>query len=557
MLFILNRIDIFRTDRNWPETENRFVEDAISKIKYELSEQLKEYTEEIDTLQVIKLSTWAALLALQIKNNDEIYSAEASKKARNNFLELIDENILEDLPFKTERWSRNDRNRVADALWQKSYAEEFEQCLREHISQHFPRLVIPQAIERFNIAAGNAITEWALQTTSAILNSSEEKYQEECERISSTRLQLDRFLQLSNTKLREPFEKIDKKIKEVLADESEDDLVLYLEKSIRSLNDIEEYNELKEKLYPLFGWRNDIGRGINQILEPVAKSLDTGKISLDSPNLKKANVLNVNLLANCLRRLVNLGYTGSIAKAGKIMEARTEDEKKRLKQLNEELNELAIHLNIVMDDVLKQIVNQELDRMYQAVVELFKCHLSHLEKGTNNIAPNVAIKFPDSKLIKIDRKPKFNLSFKAGFAITPGTWEEQIQVLKTKRTWYTLWIAKKTYYEIEYKTRSSNNAEIPSTEKLLNNWQIQLKQEDKQIVTEVSRWLLEQIDCLKKNVDEVQEEVINRYQERLDTANREISIDYEMQKNIWQPMQQKSQSLAQEFFKLEDFLNYE
>ncbi|MEH2110606.1 dynamin family protein [Nostoc sp.] len=479
MLFILNRIDVFRADRNWPETETRFVENAIRSIKYELSEQLKEYTED----------------------------------------------------------------------------EEFQQSLKEHISQNFPRLVIPQAIERFNVAAGNAITEWALQTTSAILNSSEERYQEECEKISWIRSTLDSFLQISDNNLREPFEKIDKKIKEVLADESEDDPVLYLENTIKSLNNVEPYNELGDKLYPLFGWRNDIGRGINQILEPVAKSLDTGKISLDSPNLKKANVLNVNLLANCLRRLVNLGYTGSVAKAGKIMEARTEDEKQRLKQLNEELNELAIHLNLVMKDVLEQIVNQELDRMYQAVVELFKCHLSHLEKGTNNVAPNIAIKFPDSKLIKVDSKPKFNLSFKAGFAITPGTWEEKIQVSKTKRTWYTLWIAKKTYYEIEYKTRSSNNAEIPSTEKLLENWQFQLKQEDQPIVKEVSRWLLEQIDCLKKNVDEVQQEVINRYQERLDTANREISINYEMQKNVWQPMQQKSQSLAQEFFKLEYFLN--
>ncbi|MEH1782940.1 MAG: GTPase [Nostoc sp.] len=519
-----------------------------------MTEQLKEYSQEIENLEVVKLSTWPALLSLQIQNYDDNYSFDVCKKVRNHFYGLI-EDILDELSGKPEKWSRHDRNRVAEALWQKSYADEFQNNLRNHINQHFPRLVIPQAIERFNIAAGNAITEWALQTTSAILNSSEEKYQEECEKISSIRSQLERFLQISNTKLREPFEKIDKKIKEAIADESEDDLVLYLENIIASLNKIEPYNELQEKLYPLFGWRNGIGRGINQVLEPVAKSLDTGKISLDSPNLKKANVLNVNLLANCLRRLVNLGYTGSVAKAGKIMEARTEDEKQRLKQLNEELNELAIHLNLVMEDVLKQIVNQELDRMYQAVVELFKCHLSHLEKGTNNIAPNIAIKFPDSKLIKVDSKPKFNLSFKAGFAITPGTWEEEIEVSKTKRTWYTLWIFKKTYYEIEYKTRSSNNAEIPSTEKLLENWQFQLKQEDKSIVKELLRWLLEQIDRLTKNVDEVQEEVINRYQERLDTANREISIDYEMQKNVWQPMQQKSQSLAQEFFKLEDFIN--
>jgi hypothetical protein len=175
MLFVLNRIDIFRADKNWPESENRFFEKTIGSIKYELTEQLKEYTEEIDKLQVAKLSTWPALLALQIKNYDEIYSTEACKKADNNFNGLI-EDILEDLPRKVQSWSRHDRNRVADALWNKSYAEEFQQHLREHISQNFPRLVIPQAIERFNVAAGNAITEWTVQTTSAILNSSEESY---------------------------------------------------------------------------------------------------------------------------------------------------------------------------------------------------------------------------------------------------------------------------------------------------------------------------------------------------------------------------------------------
>ena len=75
MLFTLNRIDVFRTDRNWPETENRFVENARSSIKGELTEQLKEYTEDIEKLQVVKLSTWPALLALQIQNYDEIFSA--------------------------------------------------------------------------------------------------------------------------------------------------------------------------------------------------------------------------------------------------------------------------------------------------------------------------------------------------------------------------------------------------------------------------------------------------------------------------------------------------
>lgn len=67
MLFVLNRIDVFRADRNWTEAESRFVENAISSIKNELTEQLKEYTEEIKNIQVVKLSSWPALLALQIR----------------------------------------------------------------------------------------------------------------------------------------------------------------------------------------------------------------------------------------------------------------------------------------------------------------------------------------------------------------------------------------------------------------------------------------------------------------------------------------------------------
>ena len=178
MLFTLNRIDVFRADRNWPETENRFVENAIRSIKNELTERLKEYTADIENLQVVKLSTWPALLALQIQTNDDIFSSEACKKADNNFNGLI-EDILEDLPRNVQRWSRHDRTRVAEALWQKSYAEEFQQNLREHITKHFPQLVIPQVIERFNVAAGNAVAEWAVQTTTSVLKSSEGRYQGE------------------------------------------------------------------------------------------------------------------------------------------------------------------------------------------------------------------------------------------------------------------------------------------------------------------------------------------------------------------------------------------
>ncbi|MFN5953815.1 MAG: dynamin family protein [Dolichospermum sp.] len=556
MLFALNRIDVFRADRNWPESENRFVEKAIRDIKHELTEQLKEYTEDIENLKVVKLSTWPALLALQIQNQDDIYSAEASKKADNNFNGLI-EDILEDLPRNTQKWNRHDKNRVAEALWEKSYGEEFQENLREHINKHFPQLVIPQIIERFNIAAGNAIAEWSTQTTNAVLNSSEERYNQECENIAQIRLSIERFLQISDTNLREPFERIDTKIKQVIAEQSEDDPVLYLESTILELKNVEPYNLLGEKLYPLYGWRRELGQGINQVLEVIAQSLETGKVDLDSTNFKKANLLNVNLLGRNLNRLVNLGYTASVAKEGKIMEARTDSEKNQLKQINEELNELAIHLNIVMEDVLKQISSQELNRMYQAVVELFNCHLSHIEKGANDISPNIAIKFPESQLIKVDSQLTFNFRFEAGFPINQGTWKEEIKIEKKRRDWYTLWLWEETFYETQYETRSSDNAEIPSVNNLLRGWLIQSKKEETEIVNKIATWLLEQIDCLKKNVDKLQNDIIDRYQARLDKANQEITLDYENQRNIWQPMQEKAQNLAEEFCRLETVLKKE
>jgi predicted GTPase len=553
MLFVLNRIDVFRADRNWPETENRFVENAIRNIKNELIEQLKEYTEDIQSVQVVKLSTWPALLALQTENHDDIYSAEVCKKIDNHFNGLIAD-ILEDLPRNTQKWSRHDRNRVAEALWQKSYAEEFQENLRGHITNHFPQLVIPQMIERFNVTAGNTIREWATQTTAAILNSSEERYQQECQNILRIRSELERFLETSDRKLREPFEEIDAKIQQVLTEQSNDDPVRYLEDTLKKLQDVEPYDILGEKLYPLYAWRRELGQGINQVLEAVAKSLETGVVDLDSPNLKKANLSNVNLLGRNLKRLVNLGYTASVAKEGKTMEAKTNEEKNKLKELNEELNELAIHLSNVMEDILKQISNQELNRMYQAVVELFNCHLFYLEKGANNKAPNIAIKFPESQLSKVDSQPTINFRFQAGFAIKTGTWKEAIQVAKDKRVWYKLWLGKKTIYETKYETRSSNNAKIPSVEDLFDGWQIQAQKAEVEIVNQIAHWLLEQIDGLKKNVGKVQNDIIDRYQERLDKANQEITLDYEKQRSVWQPMQQKAQVLSEEFSTLGTFL---
>lgn len=556
MLFVLNRIDVFRRDRHWPETENRFVTNTIKDIKSELTEQLKEYTEEIEKLEVVKLSTQPALLALQIKSDNDTDSVNACKKADNNFSELI-EDVLDELqPSRNhQKWSLHERKRVSDALWKSSYADKFHQNLRDHIFQHFPQLVIPQAIERFNVAAGNAVVEWSQQTVSAILNSSEEQYQQECSNIVQIRSTLEQFLETSDRQLREPFEEIDETIRQVLAEQSEVDAVLRLSQILKEFTNAEPYSSLGEKLSPLWQWRNVLGQGIAQVLEAVAESLENGSVDLDNIHLRKAKSINVNLLERNLNRLIGLDYTGSIARDGGTIEARTDDEKNRVKQLNDELNELAIHLNIVMENVLEKTIDQELERIFQAVLELFNCHLSYLQQGANDIAPKMAIKFPESQLTKVETKPKFNLKFQAGFAITQGDWQESIQVAVRRRFFLEFFLGPK--YETRYKTRSSDNAEIPKVEDLLIGWLAKAKEAELEIVNQISEWLLEQINFLKKNVDLIQNDVLNRYQARLDKANQEIALNIEEQRNTWQPMQQKAQKLAEEFSSLELVLKQE
>ena len=555
MLFVLNKIDVFRADNNWEETEKRFIDKTIKSIKTELSDRLKEYTEEIENLQVVKLSTLPALLALEIQNKNNDY-IKACKKVKKQFYGIV-EDILDNLVGNVEKWSKPERNKVAEELWQKSYAGVFFYNLKNHITEHFPQLVIPQAIERFNVAAGNAVVEWAKQTTTAILNSSEDRYQQECKEIERIRKSIEHFLDIHSSNLREPFEEVGKKIQQVFKQQSEDDPVVYLENTVIKLMDAKPYDSLGEKLFPLFGWRRELAQGISKVLEAVGESLETGKVDIESTELKKANYNYVNLLEANLKRLVGLGYTASVAKEGKNMEAKTKSEKEELGQLNTELNLLATHLNLVLEDVANQISHQELNRIYQAVVELFSCHLSYIEKGSNDIAPNMAIKFPDSQISRVtaDRPLKFTFKFKAGFPITEGTWEERVQTKVQKRVWWKLWLGTSTFYEIEYRKRSSDNAEIPSVENLLDGWLIQSQQAEGEIVKQIAHWLLEQIESLNKKVSEVQSGIINAYQSRLDQARKEVTIDYEKEKNIWEPMGRKAQQLTDEFSSLAKILS--
>jgi len=547
MLFILNRIDEFRSDRDWRSSEERFVERTFKSIKDELTEQLQEYKSAIESLKITKLSSWPALLSIQIKDKDKDVAVEASRKVDKHFNFLV-EDVLEDLPRKHESWSDHDRNRMALSLQERSYAKKFEKILKEHINNNFPQLVIPQIIERFYVQAGNAMMEWSVQTTNAILNSSQTKYDAECAKIADVRNSLREFLDQSDRQLRSPFEKIS----EIISTKKNEDPILSLEDIIKSeLQEVEPYSLIKDRLYPIYGWRRDIGQGINQVLEAVANSLTKGRVNLDGVVFHKAKPQSIQQLSNLLGMLIDdAGYTGKVAKEGQKRIAKTESEKQKLESLNKQLNALALQLSIVMGEILSAICNESGDRIYDSIHELFKFHLELLEKGSSEIAPSLSIKFPESQLSKIDQCPRFTIEMKAGFATEQGTWQEEIETKYKVRPFYFLFLLEEKRTKKEYKERTSLNADIPKVEILLEGWVSQAQAAEAKIASEILDWFIAQINFLKKNVSVVQDEVVDRYQSRLDQANQNIAINYEKQKNIWEPIHHKALNLEKQFLTL-------
>lgn len=557
MLFILNKIDVFRKDQRWPRSEQRFIEKTTKNIKLELTKKLREYNEEIEKLTILKLSTWPALLALQIQENKELVEdileelptikdkwsehdqsrinqlLRPHEQAIDHFQFLIKNAIRKgELDNHPQKWTVSQQEQIAKELFKQSYAEEFEDKLSKHIAEHFPKLVIPQAIEKFKVAAGNSIAQWAVQTTTAILNSSEENYQQESELLSQTKENIDSFLQASNAKLRQPlavFEKLN------IDTKTADNLVASLREAINELQFTPPYDQIQEKLVPLVEWREALKTVINNVLEAVVKSLDNGRVDLDNINFKKANINQVNMLKNNLYILIQLGYTGSAARNGLLITAKRDKEKLNLQIVKKELNNLSINLTIILSQILKRVSAQEINRIEESVSELFRFHIKHIEKGAEEKAPNFVIKFPQSELNTFTRKLEFDFNLESDIEISSGTY-------RSFKHW--LWMKKK----------ESMIAEIPSPETLLQNWIHQFQQQgEPEMLCLMFEWLLEQIDDFKKNVDHKTNDIFNSYLTSLEKAQQEITTNYEETQIIWKPIQERAKFLEQNLAELENF----
>ena len=553
MLFVLNRIDgLRRDDKEWPNNEHAFVRRMTRDIERILKERLPEYAADLGHLRIVRLSTEPALHSLHLENESHPDYLRARKKLDGPYTYLIPSDIKEDLPRRVERWSAHECQRVASSVWQTAYADTFFMELRDHIHVHFPDLVIPQITDHFKIEAGTRVAEWVVQTASAELNGSQEKYAIECGRIQAARTELQKLCEGSQRQLQEPFTRIREKLAD--ATTATRDLFDTIRDTLDKLQDCSPFNQLPQKsLEPLCHWQEEMARKRSRTIEAIACILQ-GRDDAPVDVIESLPPLQLHLWHTAIHKLASAGYSPTVARSGKHIDTRDAEEKRKLHDLNRALNDLALVLSPLLQTAMERAATREQGRVFEAMRQLLEIHwkdvteraqakVQELGLHLNLVVPTVSLELEQQPLA-------LAYQFAAGFDIDTDTRSEntgktiKVQV-DEKRIWYTLWIAKRPVYENRpiYEDRAYDTADVPSAEKLLGDWDRHAREQEPALVRQFIGWMFGQLNQAGESLKKSQQELLDRYQTKLDEAHAIAEHAHEETQKVWSGILEQAKEL--------------
>lgn len=143
--FLFNRIDVFYEDKDRIASEKKF----IDRTRSEIDKLLTKHHLHIEPRQVAKISTMPALLSLLLRSKDDNQRIEAANRLDRNFNFLIPDDIANELPRNSAKWSLTECDRVAAAIWDVSYGAEFDRLLSDSIQHNLTELIFLPIIQEF------------------------------------------------------------------------------------------------------------------------------------------------------------------------------------------------------------------------------------------------------------------------------------------------------------------------------------------------------------------------------------------------------------------------
>jgi len=528
MLFVLNRIDVFRKDREWQRRQDEHIVKTKTEIKGILHEKLPEHRDILEQLTYSPLSSLPALHAQHIKiNNNRLYAAD---ELDGHFNTLIPETLLDDLPRRVSVWSDQDFKRVSDAVWQNSYGADFFMALDQHIQAHFPVLVIPSIVQHFEKEADSVVGE-VMRTCYSQLNSSKENYEQACADLIRQNAELRQFLAQSKQILLEPFDQLIEALKK-----KETDLTILLTIVAEDLAETAVFQGkiTADKLKPLGSWGKELRENSIGILQGVKQSLDD----------KRRNFTNTQADRLSEREQQRL----SMACDYYVMAVKTNDESR----FEEQLDSFLYQISEVIFNALKNQVRLENSRIHDTVELIMQYYLESLQDGIEKIAPEWNLEIGRYMLNDV-KMPEINIArLKAEIEEKSETrWQNKT---RTVRKWYTLWCVRheETYsesYTAYYKC-------LPDAQAIYDNASNELSQQLDSLVEPFCQMILGYINDLTETVVKEQARVLDDFNAKLNQARQGYQDDYDKVIADWQPLDEQAKQFKQQLAQLTDTRNY-
>lgn len=534
MLFVLNRIDVFRKDKNWEKYQEQHTEKVTKEITDLLRTKLPEHND--TALAFCRLSSLPAVYARHIQTHQN--RSVAATKLDKDFGNLIPDDVTDDLPRNTSKWTDCDYQRVHDVVWQASYGNEFFGKLNHHIQNHFPTLVIPPMISRFHKET-DSIVSGITETCYAQINSSEKRYNEAIAKLFQQNAELKEFIEKSKDELLKPLGNV----RETLSkkNEKEKDIGSSIQGVIEKLSSTTAFASIdKNKLYPLRGWRKELNQASMGILAGVEQSLSEKKCNFIDTGADNLPPIEKKLLRSACTTYINA------------------IEKNDSERVEEQLEEFVEDIHAIIFKSLERTVSQENGRIHAAMQYLMKDYLNYVREGIINKAPEWNLSIGDYVLDGI-KAPEIKLS--ALNAEIEEVIEQRIEqrtrdVQKTKvkqvRRWFTLFLYKHkkedTYMDREnYNvTVDVNVKRLPESDVLCSKIKEQLSIELNDLFVPFVDIIINYIESVSNVIDKEQERILGDVKLKLDKTQSNLKIDHEKVLRYWEPINQQSKDFETE-----------
>jgi hypothetical protein len=182
MLFVLNRIDVFRnpTHREAGGEEERVFCDRVTlDIQKRIRESLSEYRTEADSIRTIPLSSEPAFYAELASRCDGKEQAALLADLEDQYKILFSRDDLNSLPRDTASWTEAQRHWFIQETRVQSRVEEFEKHLAAHVAANLPEILLPDLVNGIYHPARQV-----LESLDALVEAYEKKVQAQLDEVN-------------------------------------------------------------------------------------------------------------------------------------------------------------------------------------------------------------------------------------------------------------------------------------------------------------------------------------------------------------------------------------